>query len=183
MKFLKRNILFFFISIFGVILDLLSKHFVFKYFQATITPKSVSITGKIQHPLVVIPSFFNLRVVVNRGAVWGSFHGQTLLLTIFSILAIGFIFYMLWKNQYTKLYQACLGLIMAGAWGNLWDRCFFQGVRDFLDFYIAKYHWPTFNIADVFIVVGVSGFILLEMYRELKAKKDQPQEVSTLDAV
>ncbi len=66
------------------------------------------------------------------------------------------------KHDYSYTYLIALGLILSGAAGNLWDRLYWHGVRDFIDFYIGKYHWPTFNIADCFILVGIGVFLWLE---------------------
>ena len=118
----------------------------------------------------VIPEFFDLRIALNLGAVWSSFQGKKNMLTILSLVAIFFIFYILFKNKYSGLWQLSLGFIMSGAIGNLWDRIFFGGVRDFLDVYVDKYHWPTFNFADVFIVSGIAIFIFIEWRADKKEK-------------
>lgn len=127
---------------------------------------------------VVIPKFFNICVVLNRGAVWGSFQGRVGMLTFFSIAAILFILYLTWKKNYSNLYQISLGLIMGGAIGNLWDRVWFGGVRDFLDFHISQYHWPTFNLADVYIVVGIAVYLLLECYHGNQDKEKSASAAS-----
>lgn len=113
-------------------------------------------------PMSVIPNFFALRLAFNLGAVWSSFEGKTLFLTSCSILAMIFILYLVFFSKYVWYYQISFASIMAGAIGNLWDRSFFGGVRDFLDFYIGRYHWPTFNFADTFIVVGIVLFLWWE---------------------
>lgn len=118
-------------------------------------------------PLTVIPSFFSIKVAFNRGAMWSSFHGQVTLLTMLAIIAIGFIFYLVLRNPHSFLYLSALAFITAGAMGNLWDRIHYKGVRDFLDFYIGRFHWPTFNAADIFIVVGIGLFLIME-YRNSK---------------
>lgn len=196
MGFIKKNSVFLAIAIVSCIVDIFSKYVVFDSFDAVIVMEKGQVKQEyepgpdgrtlpkyryLDHdrsvvvpwsyaPYPVVPHFFNLSVVLNRGAVWGSFHGRVGLLTIFSVLAIAFIFYLLWKTPYLVSYQIALALIMGGAAGNLWDRLWFAGVRDFLDFYVAGRHWPTFNLADVYIVVGIALYILLE-FREGKKKK------------
>ena len=54
-------------------------------------------------------------------------------------------------------------MIFGGALGNLYDRIFFRGVPDFIDFHIANFHWFIFNVADIFITVGVIFMILYEL--------------------
>ena len=119
-------------------------------------------------PYPVIPDFFSIRLALNLGAVWSSFQGYTLMLTLFSVVAIFFIIYILFRHDCSLSYQSALGLIAAGAIGNLWDRVFFNGVRDFLDFDLILLHWPTFNLADAFIVVGIALYIILEWRNQKK---------------
>jgi signal peptidase II len=175
MKFLCHNLLFFIVLFASFALDIFSKYAVFEHFGAVITMPDAQPPGtthwQVNHklwvpsdykPLEVIPCLFTLRVVLNLGAVWGSFHGQTFLLTLFALIAIAFILYLVWRNRYTASYQILLGLILGGAVANLWDRMFFGGVRDFLDFYIGTNHWPTFNLADCYIVLGILGYLYVE---------------------
>ena len=54
-------------------------------------------------------------------------------------------------------------LILGGALGNIFDRIFYKAVPDFIDFHIGNFHWFIFNIADIFISVGVIFMILLEL--------------------
>lgn len=180
MKFLRHNLLFFVVLFVSFGLDIFSKYIVFAHFNAAVavpgapvppTAKHYQISAKLwvptdYKPIDVIPGFFSLRVVLNLGAVWGSFHGQTMLLTVFALVAIAFILYLVWRHQYSPGYQTIFGLILGGAVANLWDRIFFGGVRDFLDFYIGTYHWPTFNLADCYIVIGICGYLLFEWHRD-----------------
>ena len=79
------------------------------------------------------------------------------------------------SHDKSKPYLFPLALITSGAFGNLWDRLFFNGVRDFLDFNLGFMQWPTFNLADVFIVIGVISYCLIELYI---GTKKQPQETT-----
>ncbi len=130
------------------------------------------------HIYSVIPDFFSLRLAFNLGAIWSSFEGQTIMLQLFSIIAMLFILYLAISHEYPKYYQVFLGMIMAGAAGNLWDRIIFGGVRDFLDFYVTRYHWPTFNIADCLVVVGVTLFVWNE-YQTEKSKAIEKKNTET----
>ena len=89
-------------------------------------------------------------------------------LTIFIALIIIVIFYMVTKSDGFKRYS--LLLIIGGALGNLFDRVFFFAVPDFIDFHIGAFHWFTFNVADIFICLGVIFMILIEFIDNNKTK-------------
>ena len=72
------------------------------------------------------------------------------------------------KNIGLKKYS--LMMILGGAIGNLYDRIFFRAVPDFIDFHIGEFHWFVFNIADIFITVGVIFMILFELIDNNKNK-------------
>lgn len=104
------------------------------------------------HSLPVIKGFFHLTLVHNRGAAFGIFRNQ-LWLFIFSAVLASFLIIAELKKASSKgsfVYTLSLGLILAGALGNLVDRVFLGFVVDFLDFRI----WPVFNIADSSITIG-----------------------------
>ncbi len=66
------------------------------------------------------------------------------------------------KNVGLKKYS--LIMILGGAIGNLYDRIFFKAVPDFIDFHIGEFHWFIFNVADIFITIGVIFMILIELF-------------------
>jgi len=68
---------------------------------------------------------------------------------------------MILKNDGFK--RISLLMIMGGALGNLYDRIFFSAVPDFLDFHVGNFHWFVFNVADIFITMGVIFMILIEL--------------------
>ena len=106
----------------------------------------------------VIKGIFHFTLVHNRGAAFGILKGQLFLFIFTSVIAIILIYRTL-KNCHLNLYSISLGLILAGAIGNLIDRLLFGYVIDFLDFRI----WPVFNIADASITIGaiLMGFSAL----------------------
>ena len=61
-------------------------------------------------------------------------------------------------------------LILGGALGNLFDRAIYYAVPDFIDFHIGNFHWPAFNIADIFITLGIIGLILTEIFKKKNSK-------------
>ena len=91
----------------------------------------------------------------NTGAAFGILKGYNLLLIIVSVIALGFFIYYFNKNK-----LAC-SLVVAGITGNLIDRIFLGGVRDFIDLRI----WPVFNLADAYCVAGI-GLLIIGMIRK-----------------
>src|ERR1041385_2813618 len=120
------------------------------------------ITTKIglNDSIVVMPGFFRLTHVQNTGAAFGLFadsssEWKVSLLVVFSVLALGVVSALLWKNSHAITSTGVgLSLILGGAIGNLWDRLISKHVGDFFDFFLGSYHWPAFNVADSAIVVG-----------------------------
>ena len=121
----------------------------------------------------VIPGFFNLTYVTNTGAAWGILSGRYwLLLTISGLVFAAAIWYLRtltdgWKERYFAIF-----LVMSGILGNSIDRIFRGAVVDFLQFYIGKYVWPSFNVADSCICVGVFIYILSTLLRPERKKGD-----------
>ena len=121
---------------------------------------------------VVIPGFFNLSHVHNRGAIFGVFNRSagplvTGLLTTASLIALGLVLYYFFKAPPTeKLFRFTMSLILAGALGNQIDRIFRGYVIDFLDFFVGRYHFPSFNVADSCITIGAGLLILIFFFRK-----------------
>ena len=97
--------------------------------------------------------FLRISHGTNTGSAFGLFRGQPLILTIASILAIGFIVYY-YRTQSTRrpIFRFTVGLLLGGALGNLTDRLRMGEVVDFID--VGR--WPVFNLADSSIVVGMT---------------------------
>jgi len=116
----------------------------------------------------VVPGFFNLTHIRNRGAIFGFFSSSGnqliyILLTLASLAALGLVIYYFFKTPTSERFmKISLSLILAGALGNLIDRIFRGYVVDFLDFYVKNWHWPSFNIADASITIG--GFLLIFIF-------------------
>lgn len=108
----------------------------------------------------VIPGFFDLVSVRNRGAAFGflntpDIEWQFWLFLVATIIAIWGIFVLARQSLGEPWMLVGLGLILGGAIGNLVDRLCYRHVIDFLDFYWGEWHWPAFNIADMGICAGV----------------------------
>jgi signal peptidase II len=116
----------------------------------------------------IIPGFFRLTHTENTGAAFSLFadspaHWKTALLIGFSVVAMVIVSVLLWKQrQALGMTGIALSLILGGAAGNLWDRVLSGRVVDFLLFYVGRYQWPVFNMADSAIVVG-AGLLVVEI--------------------
>jgi len=106
----------------------------------------------------------NIYLIWNEGIAFGLFSfDQSIFynsLTVIIFVIVGFILFMLLKCKGIKKYS--LLMIFGGAIGNLFDRIFYRAVPDFIDLHINNFHWFIFNIADIFITIGVFLMILSE---------------------
>ncbi len=133
----------------------------------------------LHESVAVVPGFFHLTHVENRGAAFGLFaespsEWKIAVLVLFSLVALVVVSALLWKNSHAMTTTGVgLALILGGALGNLWDRLVSGQVVDFLDFYVGSYHWPAFNLADSAIVVGA----LLLVTEILFSKSPSEQKV------
>lgn len=126
----------------------------------------------------VIPGFFRLTHVENRGAAFGLFadspsEWKITMLVVFSIVALAIVSVLLWRSSHSMRTTGIgLALILGGAVGNLWDRLLSGRVVDFLLFYVGPHQWPAFNVADSAIVIG-AGLLVIEI---LFAKTPAPEK-------
>ena len=118
------------------------------------------------HNITIIKNFFRLTLVYNKGAAWGIFSGNKMLLIGITIIAVVIIFSLLKKKKKNTRNSIAFGLLLGGLSGNLADRLLLGYVRDFLDFTIINYNYPVFNISDIAIVVSV----ILLIYAILKGE-------------
>ena len=122
----------------------------------------------------VVKGFFRLWHVRNSGAVWGFFSGHDggLIPKVITALAIAalliVIYFFLRADRHERLELFAYTLILAGALGNIIDRLRLGYVVDFLDVFVGSWHWPTFNVADSCITIGVALLALSLLKREKK---------------
>jgi len=115
----------------------------------------------LNESIPVIDGLFNITYVRNTGVAFGIFSSisspaKSFLLSIFTAFAaVVVVTYSMRSPARNRLLQIALALILGGALGNLYDRLAYGYVVDFLEFYVRSYHWPSFNIADSAISVGV----------------------------
>ena len=109
--------------------------------------------------------YLNINLIWNDGIAFGLFSFQKSnlynFLTLIIIAIIFLIIFMTAKAEGIKKYS--LLMILGGAIGNVFDRLFNRSVPDFIDFHVGNFHWFIFNIADVFITIGVIFMILIEI--------------------
>jgi signal peptidase II len=118
---------------------------------------------KGQTAISVIPGFFNLAYVENRGCAWGLFQGAVWPLAVFGLAALAFL---IWKRREVfgeGWVTPCL--LYAGIIGNLIDRVVRGFVVDLFDFHWGVHHFPCFNLADAFICTA-AGLMILASFRE-----------------
>jgi len=125
----------------------------------------IYLNNKVYSPNLFSSKYLNISLIWNEGIAFGlfSFNQNDLynFLTLIILFVVFVIFIMMIKNNFLKRYS--LLMIFAGAMGNLYDRIFYKAVPDFIDFHIGDFHWFIFNVADIFITLGVIFMILLEL--------------------
>lgn len=110
--------------------------------------------------LPIIPSFFSITYIRNTGAAWGMMSGLNGLLITLSIVMLTIL--IIFRRSFitdTLVHKIAAGLMTAGIVGNLIDRMRLSYVVDFLHFYIGKHQFPSFNVADSAICIGVTLYI------------------------
>ena len=117
--------------------------------------------------------YLNISLIWNEGVAFGLLnleknHLYNLLTVLIFIIIVAIIF-MTINTQGLRKYS--LLMILGGALGNVFDRIFNKAVPDFIDFHVGDFHWFIFNVADIFITLGVIFLILLEINDNNKIRK------------
>jgi signal peptidase II len=155
---MKQRIYYFLLIIILVLADQVTK---------SLISRSIYLNSRVE----VIPGFFQLVHIRNKGAIFGFFNQSGsqlvyLLLTIASFIALGLVIYYFFKAPASeKFLRVYLSLILAGALGNFIDRLFRGYVVDFLDFSIRGWHWPSFNVADSCITIGALMLVSVFLFK------------------
>jgi lipoprotein signal peptidase len=119
-------------------------------------------------------SFLNFNLIWNSGIGFGLAAMETniyyhIITTIIAFVNAGLIYFLV-KSK--GIYGYLFALIIGGSLGNLLDRIYYYAVPDFIDLHLGNYHWFIFNVADIFITVGIIGLILVELLKKEKISKD-----------
>ena len=140
------------------IIDRLTKHYILNLAEVK---NSVDI---------YVTSYLNLYLIWNKGIAFGLLSMNESIIynfiTIIISIIILIIFFMIWKND--NIQRFFLALIAGGALGNFYDRIVYTAVPDFIDIHFQGFHWFVFNIADIFITIGVFCLILVEFFNNNK---------------
>ena len=164
MKLIKNLFVIKFIIIFSIFfLDRISKIYILDFFD------------KNQIQEIAIFSFLNFYLIWNEGVAFGllNFDSQkiyNIITVIIILISLIVLFYALKLKNYSGYFFL---LIFGGAIGNLYDRIKFQAVPDFIDIHVGNYHWFIFNVADIFISIGIICLI----FDELLFNKDDNEKV------
>ena len=164
MKLIKNLFVIKFIIIFSIFfLDRISKIYILDFFD------------KNQIQEIAIFSFLNFYLIWNEGVAFGllNFDSQkiyNIITVIIILISLIVLFYALKLKNYSGYFFV---IIFGGAIGNLYDRIKFQAVPDFIDIHVGNYHWFIFNVADIFISIGIICLI----FDELLFNKDDNEKV------
>jgi len=118
--------------------------------------------------------FLDFNLIWNSGIGFGLAAMETniyyhIITTIIVFVNAGLIYFLV-KSK--GVYGYLFALIIGGSLGNLLDRIYYYAVPDFIDLHLGNYHWFIFNVADIFITVGIIGLILVELLKKEKVSKD-----------
>jgi len=121
-----------------------------------------------------ITSFLNFYLVWNTGIGFGLASMETniyyhVLTAVIAIINIALIFFLVKSKSY---YAYLIALIIGGSLGNLFDRIYYYAVPDFIDLHLGNFHWFIFNVADIFISLGIIGLLFIELTKKEKISKN-----------
>ena len=124
---------------------------------------------------IYITSYLNLYLIWNKGIAFGllSFNENMIynIITVLILIIIFTILIMVIKSKGFVKYS--LVVVLAGALGNVFDRIYYSAVPDFIDFHINEFHWFIFNIADIFVTIGVFCLIYVELFINKEIKNNE----------
>lgn len=156
MTFQFRQLHFLWIALFVVTADQITKWLAVKHLT-------------LGEPVAVLP-FLNFSFAMNRGAAFSFLNSASgwqnpFFISLAAIICLGLIVWLLRLDKTDKLSAVGIGFIVGGAMGNVVDRFHYGYVVDFIDTFVGIYHWPTFNLADAAVTLGVI-LILTSSFRQ-----------------
>ena len=124
---------------------------------------------------IYLNSFLNFHLIWNTGIGFGLFSSEENLyynlITILIVLINIIILIMVIKSQDYKIFF--LLMILGGSFGNLFDRVYYKAVPDFIDLHYGNFHWFVFNVADIFITLGIACLIIVEFILNNKKQNNE----------
>ena len=117
---------------------------------------------------IYVNSYLNFYLIWNKGIAFGLFSfDQNLIYNLITLIIVVISFVIIILIIKTNSIERYLfTLVFGGAISNLYDRIYYKAVPDFIDFHIAEYHWFVFNVADIFITLGIVSIILTEVLKK-----------------
>ena len=118
--------------------------------------------------------FLNFYLVWNTGIGFGLaslesnvfYHSLTAIIAIINLILVVILF----KSK--GVYAFLIAIVIGGSLGNLLDRMYYYAVPDFIDLHIGNFHWFVFNVADIFITIGIIGLVFVELTKDKKISKN-----------
>ena len=155
---LKKKIIIFYIAALIFTLDRLSKYFILK------------LSNSVEEFNIPVTSFLNFNLVWNNGIAFGlfSFNEQFYYNIITLVIIIITLIILFFAIKSAGVERIGFSMIFGGSLGNIFDRLYYSAVVDFIDFHINNIHWFIFNIADIFISLGVIILITIEIFGRKK---------------
>ena len=160
MNFIKKNIYSLSLIFFLFLVDRASKYATLSLFET------------LDEPSIEIASFLKFNLIWNDGIAFGllSFEESVFynLLTFAIVIITIILIFLMNKAKNIEKFGFCL--MIGGSFGNIFDRFYYSSVIDFIDFHIGNFHWFIFNVADIFITVGVLILIMFEFLKKNEKK-------------
>ena len=127
----------------------------------------IEIINNFSDTSVYLNDFLNFDLIWNTGIGFGLLKSNTalfynLISTLIGLVVIILFFLALRSKSFDKIFYS---IIIGGALGNFYDRVFYNAVPDFIDIHYRNFHWFTFNIADIFITVGIIALIIYDFFK------------------
>ena len=118
--------------------------------------------------------FINLDLVWNTGIGFGllSFDSSIIYNSISIIIGLIIMFLVYYISKSNQADKIIFSVIIGGALGNFYDRVFINAVPDFIDLHYGNFHWFTFNVADIFITIGIIAFLLRDFFIKTNNEKN-----------
>ena len=158
---LKISLLLFFYSVFLGILDLITKAWAYS-------------SLKLHTPVEVFGDFFRFTLVINYNTAFGLSFGENFPYALMAtVLAVALFVVMVLERR--KVYKFLYATILGGAIGNIVDRILRGGVVDFVDVGVGGFRWYTFNLADVWVTIGLAGLMILLIVNEIPSRREKSQ--------
>jgi signal peptidase II len=176
---LDRWVLFWSIAVIGTLFDLVTKSVIFARVGAAPT-----------QPIVIVPNILELQASRNTGALWGfgaTLPGSSMIFAALSVIAAIVICYYLFVlgASSSRVLTVALGLIMAGAMGNCYDRLAFGYVRDFVHFHVDSigFDWAIFNFADNMLIAGAITLVLFAVRSDKLVPDGERRPLSSIGSL